>query len=175
MAWVELWPAMNPTANSPLAAGVTDPDAAAVPVAGGAHRCVERTGGGHATELLELEGHGGCTGGHRHTLDRGGVGCVPELAVGVLARDVLGHDLGPDVLPVGHRGDVLAGPVKAPADSTRRSPGVLAAGSVTVVVDEPAVWTRAGPEGAAGVVTLVGGELSPDTLPAPSRASTVYW
>ena len=43
-----------------------------------------------------------------------------------------------------------------------------------MVVDEPAVWTRAGPEGPIGVVTGVGGELWPDTLPAPSRASTVY-
>ena len=33
MPWVELWPAMNPTASSPAAAGLTGPDEAEVPVA----------------------------------------------------------------------------------------------------------------------------------------------
>ena len=35
MAWVEPWPAMKPTASSPAAPGVTDPEDAAVLVAGG--------------------------------------------------------------------------------------------------------------------------------------------
>lgn len=69
----------------------------------------------------------------------------------------------------------LLAPVNTPAERTSRSPGVLAVGRLTVVVDDPAVWTRVGPDGADGVVTLTGGELWPDTLPAPSRASTVYW
>ena len=43
-----------------------------------------------------------------------------------------------------------------------------------MVVGEPAVWTSAGPAEPAGVVTGKG-VLWFETLPAPSRASTVYW
>ena len=43
-------------------------------------------------------------------------------------------------------------PVYTPALRTRRSPDVLAAGTVTVLVDEPALCTRTGPGGAGFTV-----------------------
>ena len=67
----------------------------------------------------------------------------------------------------------LLRPVNTPAESTSRSPGVLGAGKVTVVVDEPAACTNLGPGGGAGVVTETAA-LVGETLPAPSRAATEY-
>ena len=49
---------------------------------------------------------------------------------------------------------------------------VLARGSVTVAVMEPAACTSVGLVVPDGVVTMAGA-LAAETLPAPSRASTV--
>jgi hypothetical protein len=68
----------------------------------------------------------------------------------------------------------LLAPVNTPEVSTRRSPAWLGAERVTVVVADPALWTKTGPAGLAGVLTFTAAVCC-ETLPAPSRASTLYW
>ena len=175
MAWVELCPAMKPTASSPDAAGVTDPDEADRAGGRGSGRGVE-------TGLVVATPLNSCS--WRATVD------APVVTVTLCTEAALGAyqsspaELAPETklsmtlvqvfLPSETAVMGWLPPVNVPADRTSRSPGVLAAGRVTVVVDEPAAWTRAGPEGPVGVVAVAGGELWADTLPAPSRASTVY-
>ena len=142
-----LCPATNPTARSLAASGGDRPRgwppcrSPAAPIG-----AVERTGGGHAAELLELQSTRSM---RRSSPSR----CSPRRhwprttsrRPSSGPRHVVGPHLGPGVLAVGDRGDGLAGPGEHAGRSTSRSPGVLGTGRVTVVVEDPAVWTRAGP------------------------------
>lgn len=175
MPWVELWPATKPTASSPALSGVTGPEEAELPV---------------AAEPAEVSRNGSVVATPLNSWSWSATAVAPVVTVTPWTEAALGayqsspSEFAPETdlaitlvhvfLPSDTAAMGLLAPVKALADNTRRSPGVLAAGRVTEVVEEPATCTRAGPEGPPDVVTVTGGELGMDALPGPSRASTVY-
>ena len=130
---------MKPTASSPDAAGVTDPDEA-VELLAAAPADVSTTGLVVATPLNSCS----C----RATVDAPVVTVTlcTEAALGVyqsspaeLAPETyLSMTLVQEFLPSETAVIGWLPPVNVPADRTSRSPGVLAAGRVTVFVEEPA-------------------------------------